>query len=418
MDNLSHTLSGLVAGELLHRALPAEPSEDRQRRRHRLMLVSCALASSFPDLDIVLTPLLPEPLGYLLHHRGHTHTVLYAFPQALLLCALLWLLWPSARALLRESRAARLGLAAGMAVSFGLHLLMDYLNSYGVHPFHPIDSRWLYGDMVFILEPVFWITLGVPLVVLLRRAWLRATLLGLLAALLAYFSAAGFLHWASLIALYAGGLLLIVLQQPVAAAERAGRLRTPGGARGILAGIALLAAFLAVQAVGARAAARQIGAVLAQKDPDSTLKDSARTAFPSNPLCWNFVSVESDEQAGHYRLRRGVLSIAPGLLPVSSCPAVLAERHLQREIDPGFALLAEHTASLAELRRLQREDCFFEAWMRFARAPQVEGRVASDKRFSGFGRGNFTTMDLDDFAGRDCPRHVPRWDFPRADLLE
>ena len=52
------------------------------------MLATCALAGNFPDLDLVLTPLLPAPLGYLLHHRGHTHTVLYAFPQAMLLAAL------------------------------------------------------------------------------------------------------------------------------------------------------------------------------------------------------------------------------------------------------------------------------------------------------------------------------------------
>jgi sec-independent protein translocase protein TatC len=47
------------------------------------------LAGNFPDLDLVLTPLLPAPLGYLLHHRGHTHTVLYALPQMLLLAALM-----------------------------------------------------------------------------------------------------------------------------------------------------------------------------------------------------------------------------------------------------------------------------------------------------------------------------------------
>ena len=31
-----------------------------------------------------------------------------------------------------------------------LHLGMDFLNSYGVHPFWPIQNRWVYGDSVFI----------------------------------------------------------------------------------------------------------------------------------------------------------------------------------------------------------------------------------------------------------------------------
>jgi membrane-bound metal-dependent hydrolase YbcI (DUF457 family) len=38
------------------------------------------------------------------------------------------------------------------ALGLLLHLGMDYLNVYGVHPFHPFDSRWRYGDMIFIVE--------------------------------------------------------------------------------------------------------------------------------------------------------------------------------------------------------------------------------------------------------------------------
>ena len=32
-----------------------------------------------------------------------------------------------------------------------LHIFVDSWNSYGVHPFWPISSRWIYGDFVFIL---------------------------------------------------------------------------------------------------------------------------------------------------------------------------------------------------------------------------------------------------------------------------
>lgn len=410
MDNLSHTLAGLAAGELLHRCLPGESDIARQRIRHRLLLVAAVLASSFPDLDLVLTPLLPEPLGYLLHHRGHTHTVLYAFPQALFLCALIWLLWPAARTLLRTSVTARYGLAGVMVAGFGLHLGMDYLNSYGIHPFHPIDSRWLYGDMIFIIEPMFWVTLGVPLAALVERGWLRATLLGLLAATLAYFAAGGYLHWGSLLALYGLGVLLTIVQQR-------SRKHPADGARGILTGVAALGLFILIQAASSQQAARQLAAALVAQDPASTLLDSARTAFPSNPLCWNFVSIEADEGAGRYRLRRGVLSVAPDLMPVGICPAVLAERSAQRGMSSSLALLTEHAGSLDELRALHRENCHFEAWMRFARAPQVEQGVATDLRYASSPRGNFTTIELDDFEDRACPRHVPRWAFPRADLL-
>src|SRR5690606_3787254 len=127
----------------------------------------------------------------------------YALPQALLLVGLIWLLWPAARRLLRESALARTGFALAVAGGFGLHLLMDYLNSYGIHPFHPFDSRWYYGDLIFILEPVFWIALGVPLAMAVRRGWLRALWLALLIAVPLYFTAKGFLAWVSFAALFA-----------------------------------------------------------------------------------------------------------------------------------------------------------------------------------------------------------------------
>ncbi|MEK7354805.1 MAG: metal-dependent hydrolase, partial [Bdellovibrionota bacterium] len=160
MDNVTHTLVGLAAGELIHRSLPAETNDTDRSIRRRLLLIACAVASNFPDLDLVLSPLLPPPLGYLLHHRGHTHTILYSLPQAFMMIAFIWFGWRNARELLRRSQAARTGLLIATLLGFTLHLSMDFLNSYGIHPFHPFDSRWFYGDMIFIIEPLFWISCG------------------------------------------------------------------------------------------------------------------------------------------------------------------------------------------------------------------------------------------------------------------
>ena len=52
-----------------------------------------------------------------------------------------------------------------MAIALGSHVPLDALNSYGVHPFYPVDSSWYFGDAVFIFEPGFWIVLG------LAAAW-------------------------------------------------------------------------------------------------------------------------------------------------------------------------------------------------------------------------------------------------------
>ncbi|GAB3449140.1 metal-dependent hydrolase [Massilia solisilvae] len=243
MDNISHSLAGLALAELVDRSLAPEPDPGRARTRHRLLLVSCWVASNFPDLDLVLTPLAPQPLGYLLQHRGHTHTLAGLLPQAVLLLALLWL-WPAARALLRESRATPGATVGLVAAGLALHLAMDYLNVYGVHPFFPFDARWLYGDMVFIVEPVFWIVLGAPLAVLAVPGTARRVALALLVALPVLFTALGFLQWGSLAGLALAGTTLAWLQWR-------------SGARGRSAlglGLALAALFVASQGLAVRSA--------------------------------------------------------------------------------------------------------------------------------------------------------------------
>lgn len=410
MDNITHSIIGFGAGELIHRSLPREADDRAQRVRHRLLLVACALASNFPDLDLVLTKLLPAPLGYLLHHRGHTHTALLALPQALLLAALLWLLWPSARALLRASSTARWGLAASIGTGFALHLAMDYTNSYGVHPWYPFDGRWVYGDMVFIVEPLFWVAIGVPLALIMR--WRTARLLalaGLLAALVV-FTVKGYLGGLSLAGLLAVGALCGAVQWRAGANGRAG----------IALALLLGAGFIAVQGAASSAGRAQITAALHQADPASTVLDVAMTAFPSQPLCWAYVSVESNEAAGTYRLRRGIASIAPAVLAPLSCSPGLVERGTSVTLAPGIAQFSMEQDSLAQLRTLSAENCQANAWLRFGRAPELNtgAGTLSDYRFAMTPRGNFTTLQVGAAAAQPCPASVPGWGYPRADLLQ
>lgn len=405
MDNISHTLAGLAAGELLHRSLAPEPQAQAQSLRRRMLLTTCGIAGNLPDLDLLLTGQLPPPLGYLLHHRGHTHTLLYALPQALLLMALVWLLWPAARRLLRASASARAGLLAAPIIGLGLHLLMDYFNSYGLHPFHPFDSRWLYGDMVFIVEPVFWVGFGVPLAMMLSPRAIRVALLALLGGALAWTTAAHFLHWASLLALGLGAVLIAFAQ------SRAGST----GRTGLVAGMLTAAAFVALQGAASHLGKAQLAQQLHAKTASSRVLDTALTPFPATPVCWSFVSVERDDSAGTYRIRRGVLSLAPTMLPVSACPAAFVPRFTDASAAIGFELGA--SASLANLRSMAL-NCHFDAWMRFARAPLLTGGVASDARFSRGQRANFSSFDPAAFAAIPCPAGVPGWARPRQDLLD
>jgi inner membrane protein len=261
--------------------------------------------------------------------------------------------------------------------------------------------------MVFILEPVFWVAAGVPLAMMIQRRPVRYGLLGLLGAALLWCAGAGFLHWSSLVLLGLVGLAVGALS---------GRAK-PDARRGLVAGIAACLAFVAIQGAGSARGVSTLAAELRKRDAASELVDASMTAYPANPLCWNFVAVERNEAAGIYRLRRGVLSLAPALLDVAHCPAGLTGNVRAEHAFPGMALLSDDSVDLARLRRLEQENCFFRDWLRFARAPLVSGDVASDIRFGTTLAPNFSTIDLARFAGRSCPANVPQWDFPRADLL-
>jgi inner membrane protein len=416
MDNLSHSVTGLAVGELLHRCLPEEANtgnsredrQDSQRIRRRLLLFTCWAASNFPDLDLVLTPLLPAPLGYLLHHRGHTHTVLYAIPQALLLWAIIGLSWPAARKLLRESATARTGFIAALGGGFALHLLMDFLNSYGIHPFHPFDSRWLYGDMVFILEPFFWVVFGVPMAMMVPSIAWRILLLALLAGAPLYFTSKGYLPWGSLALLVLVGMFIGFLQ------HRAGAR----GKHGLVTALCLGLAFIGVQGLASGRAERFVTDLLQHGDPANRVLDVSLTSFPTNPLCWAFVSIQSNPGSGTYTLRRGLLSLAPEHLPVEACPASLRRGSFPPDASPAIAFQSGEQGSLDTLRMLKEGNCHLEAWLRFARAPSIGSTDATDLRFDPDRKDNFTTLDFAAFRVAECPRHVPRWDFPRKDLLE
>jgi inner membrane protein len=403
MDNLTHSLVGLALGELTHRLLPREADSAGAGTRRRLLLAAGTLASNFPDLDLVLTRLAPAPLGYLLHHRGHTHTLLYALPQALLLLAMLWPCWPAARALLRESGAARRGLCTAIGAGLLLHLGMDALNVYGVHPFAPFDPAWYYGDMVFIIEPVFWLALGTPLAAhVAQRSW-RRLLLALLLLVPALFTLGGFLQWGSLLGLAAVWALALLVTRR--AGERAA----------LLAGVALSAGFVLLQGAMAQGARTELRAALGRDEPGALILDLPLSAFPANPLCWGAIAVTREGLDG-YRVRRGVLSLAPGITPAAACPAAIGGVRVAPGLDP-LAWGWEERGSRAALRALQGRDCRFDAWLRFARAPSVAGGSATDVRYGVAGAPNFSTLRLEPGAPRPCAPDWPRWGYPRADLL-
>jgi inner membrane protein len=280
------------------------------------------------------------------------------------------------------------------------------LNVYGVHPFHPFDSRWVYGDTVFIVEPVFWIAFGAPLALMAKRRAPRWLLFALLAGAPLLFTWHGFLLWGSLAGLGALGAVLALLEMRPRPRERTA----------LAAGLLAAAGFVAVQGYAAHAAREQVLAGLARRDPADQVLDVPLSAFPSNPLCWAFAAIERNPAAGTYRVSRGVLSLAPAIVPVSACPAATGGAP-QAPGTPALAWVWEEQGKVDVLRALRSSSCQVDAWLRFARAPSLAGGEATDVRFGPAGGRNFTTLPYEQLAGTPCPQRVPRWGYPRADLL-
>src|SRR6188768_1978193 len=108
---------------LLAEAVCVARGETRKPVRAAAYLVS-ALANNLPDVDIVYTWITgPRPLGSLLHHRGHTHTLLLALPGAWLLGLGVWR-WFSRRTADATPRDRQLFLGLALA-GVVLHLAMD-----------------------------------------------------------------------------------------------------------------------------------------------------------------------------------------------------------------------------------------------------------------------------------------------------
>jgi inner membrane protein len=166
MDNVTHALAGLLLAESAGRlrARRARPSEAEPPPRLRAVAaIASMVAANLPDADLFYTGAGADRLAYMLHHRGYTHTVVLALLGAALVWGAAWgaVRWRAPTAPARGDAGWLLGLLVASTLS---HLVLDWTNSYGVHPFWPVDTRWRYGDAVFIVEPWLWVV-SVPALV-------------------------------------------------------------------------------------------------------------------------------------------------------------------------------------------------------------------------------------------------------------
>jgi len=148
MDNLTHSLVGLAAAKAgLERWSPGATT-------------LCVLAANAPDADVVVG-LFSDRWALLQHHRGITHSILGVLILAVLLPLFFYACDFIISKLTRRSVRVKFGglLLASVIVSF-THPFLDWTNNYGIRLLLPWNSRWFYGDFVFIVDPFIWLILG------------------------------------------------------------------------------------------------------------------------------------------------------------------------------------------------------------------------------------------------------------------
>jgi inner membrane protein len=410
MDNLTHTLIGALVAETAVRVIPATRSALPDMTRRCLYMTLMVVGNNLPDMDLLYSGLIGGTLGYLLHHRGHTHTLLGAIVLGMLMyaAALMWLRWRR----IQSTRMDRRWLAFMALLAPLLHLGMDATNEYGVHPYWPFNNEWLYGDAIFIVEPLFWAA-GAPLVFLLRGRLAKGLMITVLVIAVALGFGSGLVPppMALAMTLLITGLLAVAWR--VSARKAA------------LTGLAAMAGIVCMFVVASSVASRQIATLVAARYPDALVVDQVLAPLPVNPLCWEVILVQL--QGDDYTLREAMFSLAPGWMPAVRCSTFALDANTTAVLAPiidmdssALAWHAEMKMSVGDLRTLVQNHCEAAAFTIFARALWImregNGWLMGDLRYDREPELGFAEIAVQD-APSQCPRNIPPWIPPRSDVL-
>ena len=418
MDNVTHAIAGALTAEvLIHvrrrlRGGGGEPDAAGGPTFERAAWAVSILAQNLPDADSLYTGITGGVLGYLLHHRGHTHTFALAPVVALVAYALVALWARLGRHAL--SPIDRRWLAGIALVGPFAHIALDASNEYGVHPFWPFDSGWFYGDTIFIIEPLFW-AVAIP-ALFAATTWRAGRVVwgALLALGVALTWGVGFVPWPSALATTVLAGVAIVVARRASPATRA--------TFAFVGSLVIVAVF----ACAGAAAASSVRAVLAEKHPDWETVDISRSPLPATPLCWQMVVVQRSRDGERYALRSAEVSAWPAVVTASACargPLVTTARLAPGDVrERSVIVRGSLETPLVELRERARR-CDVAAYLRWSRAPffaeVLDGDgafIAGDLRYDRSPDVEFAEARLPRNVER-CPQWVPSWRPPRSDLL-
>jgi len=142
MDNLTHSLTGALAAKLIETSFPASQNEPNENRKKFWLLVASV---NLPDIDVALG-LWGDPIFSIQHHRGLTHSLLFA-PLFALLPALLLAKFGKLKNFKTPWFCAAIGIV--------LHIFFDVITPFGTQLFAPFSTARHARDWMFIIDPFF-----------------------------------------------------------------------------------------------------------------------------------------------------------------------------------------------------------------------------------------------------------------------
>ena len=409
MDNITHTLIGTLVGEVAARAAPSNQSTLPAPLRRNLCVTLAAIGSNLPDSDLLYS-FFGGKVNYLLHHRGHTHTIVIALLLGVAVMGVTR--WWLRRRGLQPSRQDLLLLMGILLFTPLLHIGMDFTNNYGVHPLWPFNNQWFYGDSVFIIEPLFWAACA-PLAVIFRTRAAQFIMLFVLAAAIGLCLFTGLVPHA-----FAAAYSILVVAMLFLGRKAPAKVA-------LAAGVALWLGATLMFVLSAQAARAHVDAAVAQQFPGSELLDRIVTPMPTNPLCWEVATVERD--GDNAIVRRAMLALSPSLLPVDQCRSRSHNLEISAPLVPVAASASNEqlqwhgqvSTPIDQLQSVAKTNCEAAAALRFIRVPwlaMVKGElVLGDLRYDLEPELGFAEIVVNDKPR--CPPFVPRWREPRHDLL-
>ncbi|MEP6718262.1 MAG: metal-dependent hydrolase [bacterium] len=331
MDNLTHSLVGLAAAKAgLEKLSPGATT-------------LCLLAANAPDADILT--LVSGRWAYLQNHRGITHSIVGTLALALALPlvfhggALL-----IARLRKREPATRLGGLLIASTLVTATHPLLDWTNNYGVRLLLPWNSRWFYGDLVFIMDPVFWLVLGGAVFLVTSKTKTQIVLwmvVAVIPSLLVFFGPAGRGGLSNATPLRVIWILTLVILLVLYKRQPGSRSGTGIPRIALVIIVFYLGSLFAVHAV----ALRRLSAVASNFSRTTNEHVVALAAMPTlaNPLRWLCI-VETERVAYRFELKLGDADSRPAKVvsyqkpDTFSSPAVAqASKDYRAQVFLGFA---------------------------------------------------------------------------------